>query len=208
MSSMVSDPIRVFSSEPFKENSHSWTNNLSHIKNMTLAEFPSFLFKAGKVLSVPDVDLGEIDPLVKYFKSIKQFEDISENNLSQYPSTGGINSWFWYYKQKLAPFFALLDIFTSLNIVMDGQQQWYSIPLSFLDQVNQLAAKEHNCDPLLLWNSFFSIIERIGRSPNTCCWWNSRSWGFGYYTNQLYALWLSTGKYELHFISNCQSSVH
>ena len=61
MSSMVSDPIRVFSSEPFKENSHSWASNLSHIKNMTLAEFPSFRFKAGKVLSVPDVDLGEID---------------------------------------------------------------------------------------------------------------------------------------------------
>lgn len=109
-------------------------------------------------MSIQDVDIGENPTLSSYTRTIDQFEDILKNSLlDHYPPTGGVNSIYWYYKQRLAPFFAHLDIFTSINMLVEGKQQWYGVVHPHFIKVNKLATA-HKGDPKVR-NSFFPSLS-------------------------------------------------
>ena len=141
--------------EPYSDgNNKSWAINFTHIDEVPLATFSKFQAKPGVVLSIQDVDISENPMLSNYTYTIEQFEDILKNSLlDHYPPTGGVNSIYWYYKQRLSPFFAHLDIFTSINMLVEGKQQWHRVAHPHFIKVNKLATA-YKGDPKV-WNSFF-----------------------------------------------------
>ena len=159
MSCMISAPVSVHSSEPYSDgNNKSWASNFTLVDEVPLATFSNYQAKPGVVLSIQDVDIGENPTLSSYTRTIAQFEDIIKNSLlDHYPPTGGVNSIYWYYKQKLAPFFAHLDIFTSINMLVEGKQQWYGVAHPHFIKVNKLATA-YKGDPKVR-NSFFPSLS-------------------------------------------------
>lgn len=81
--------------------------------------------------------MQSISQALQVFKPFIQ--SIGNEILKFHPLINGVNNFSAFFKNEFYPFNCHVDLGTTINICMEGKQQWYTFDFKDIDQVKKVS---------------------------------------------------------------------
>ena len=71
---------------------------------------------------------------------LSPFIEPSDSDIMKYhPMIHGVNNFSAFLKNEFYPFFCHVDLGTTINICIQGKQQWYTFDFKYIEEVKKVS---------------------------------------------------------------------